>query len=633
MRVIVRETFQTSVFGKDMRAGHAPLEPGELHFDSLGTPASERYGDVYHARTGALAQAEHVFIRGNGLPERWAGRDQFTVCETGFGLGNNFLALWQAWRRCEQRPRKLHVLSFEAHPFSRDDLARGLASHSGAARRMADALLAAWPPLLPGLHRLEFEDGQLSLTLALGKVEHLARQVEASVDAFFLDGFSSARNPSMWTRELFSQLVRIARSGATAATWCSAGQVRRDLSAAGFLVERAPGFGGKRQMSRAVLRPGLGQPQRSGRGDPVLVVGGGLAAAGMAHSLALRGHEVTVMDPAFAYGPAATHTGHRCAAMSPALSRDDNPMSRVSRAGILLAGLRWQALTDATRPCGSLFRIETGEAPLWQASLAHWNYPKDWMEWCDAGATAERVGLALPTGGVWMGQGRLVRVPQLLQGLFAHERIRLQARQVASLERSAGGWCAIDEKGKRIAEAPRVVLAAARAVPPLLRQALPQLASHKLEQMQVMGGQVGYFRAGEVPGGSAVLAGAGYWLPADDGVHVGGSTYEFHVDEVKATPEGLRSVAHKVADLLGVEASQLMGAAATPAGWAGWRAAISDHLPVMAPADTEESLWVSCAYGSRGLSWMTLAGELMAARLNSEPLPLERELQRSLRVR
>src|SRR5690606_731437 len=135
----------------------------------------------------------------------------------------------------------------------------------------------------------------------------------------------------------------------------------------------------------------------------------------------------------------------------------------------------------------------------------------------------------LPTGGVWMGQGRLVRVPQLLRGLFAHERIRLQARQVASLGRCAGGWVAIDGNGRPIAEAPRVVQAAARALSPLLRQALPQPASHKLEQMQVMGGQVGYFRAGEVPGGSAVVAGAGYWLPADDGVHVGGSTYEFHV--------------------------------------------------------------------------------------------------------
>ncbi|NLC37343.1 MAG: tRNA (5-methylaminomethyl-2-thiouridine)(34)-methyltransferase MnmD, partial [Alcaligenaceae bacterium] len=241
-----------------MKPGRQSLQPGRLDFDPLGTPVSTLYGDVYHARAGALAQARYVFIRGNGLPERWAGRESFTVCETGFGLGNNFLALWQAWRDCPQRPQRLHVLSFEAHPFSREDLAVALAGHAGVLRDMADALLAEWPPLLPGLHRLEFEGGRLTLTLAFGRVEYLARQVEARADAFFLDGFSPAHNPAMWSRSLFGQLVRMASPGATAATWCSAGQVRRDLAAAGFLVTREPGFGGKRQMSRAVLRPGLG---------------------------------------------------------------------------------------------------------------------------------------------------------------------------------------------------------------------------------------------------------------------------------------------------------------------------------------------------------------------------------------
>src|SRR5690606_22709511 len=122
------------------------------------------------------------------------------------------------------------------------------------------------------------------------------------------------------------------------------------------LVSRAPGFGGKLHMSRAVLRPGLGRPLPRLRREPVIVVGGGLAGAAVAHSLALRGHAVTVLDPAFARGPGGGHEGHRCAAMTPALSRDDNPMSRLSRAGILLAALRWREFHDVCRPCGSLVR-------------------------------------------------------------------------------------------------------------------------------------------------------------------------------------------------------------------------------------------------------------------------------------
>src|SRR5690606_27791883 len=160
--------------------------------------------------------------------------DTFTICETGFGLGNNFLSLWQTWRNSPERPGRVPVLSFEAHPFSREALARGLASHTGAIRVLADALLDSCPAVLPGLHRREFEGGQLTLTLAFCQLEHLARQVEALVDAFFLDAVSPDRDPAMWLRRLFGQFVRIAHERATAATWFCAGQVKRELAAAGF---------------------------------------------------------------------------------------------------------------------------------------------------------------------------------------------------------------------------------------------------------------------------------------------------------------------------------------------------------------------------------------------------------------
>lgn len=616
-----------------MRPGHQPLQPGRLHFDADGVPASERYGDVYHARAGAIEQARHVFIQGNGLPRRWEGRDSFTVCETGFGLGNNFLALWQAWRRSSRRPGRLHVLSFEAHPFSREDLAAALTGHEGELRDMANALLGVWPPLLPGLHRVEFEEQRLTLTLAFGRIEHLSRQVEANVDAFFLDGFSPSRNPAMWSRELFGQLVRIANKGATAATWCSAGQVRRDLAAAGFLVERTPGFGGKRQMSRAVLRPGLGRALSAPERQDVLVVGGGLAGAGVAHSLALRGHEVTVLDPAFRHGPSGSHEGHRCAAMTPALSRDDNPMSRISRAGILSAGRRWAAMPDVMQACGSLLRIEDAQAALWQQSLAHWGFPKEWAAWCSADETRQRCGWPLAQGGIWLGHGAVVRPARLVASLLNQGRIRLRSEAVSTLRRVSDGWQALSEDGQVLARASRAVIAAAAETPALLAAAAPNAPQTKLSGMQRMAGQVAYFSGAGLPPTHAIVAGAGYWLPEVEGVHVGGSTYEFDVNLTCSTEAGARAVAHKVADLLGLELPVLQSAIAHPCGWAGWRMALSDHLPVIAPADKQETLWLSCAYGSRGLSWMTLAGEVLAAKLNGEPQIVERELLRGLRLR
>lgn len=616
-----------------MKARREPLQPARPVLDEHGVPRSLLYGDVYHSRAGALAQAAHVFLQGNDLPQGWRGRDTFTVCETGFGLGNNFLALWQAWRACPQRPRHLHVLSFEAHPFSAADLAQALAPHQGEAAGLAAELVKAWPPLTPGLHRLEFEGGALTLTLAFGQVEYLARQVEACVDAFFLDGFSPRVNPQMWSRELFGQLVRIANQGATAATWCSAGQVRRDLAAAGFLTTRAEGFGGKRHMTKAVLRPQLGRPVPRLLCEPVIVIGGGLAGAGVAHSLALRGHAVTVFDPAFTQGSGGSHEGHRSAAMTPALSRDDNPMSRLSRAGVLLAALRWRDLRHLQMRCGSLWRVPTDEAAMWKRALAEMRFPEEWARWCYPEETQARTGVSLSAGGVWLEAGRHVRPAGLIAALLAHERITVRAQRVAALRRQSGRWQVFTQDGEPCAEAPRVVLAAAGDTPALLAAALPDAHFDKLASVQRMAGQIGFFRAAVAPDTKAIVAGAGYWLPQNDAVHVGGSTYEFDVAVSEPTPEGFKEVAEKVAALLETEAEHLIAARAQPDGWAGWRAAVSDHLPVIGPADAEESVWLACAYGSRGLSWMTLAGEIMAARLNGEPQVVERELLKSLRPR
>ena len=132
-----------------MSSSYVPLAPATVALDAEGRLYSPAYGDVYHSPAGALGQAEHVFLRGNGLPERWRGRDAFTVCETGFGLGLNFLALWRAWRDDPARSAVLRVLAVEGHPFALADLAALLARTrrplAGLARELAAmAAAAAW---------------------------------------------------------------------------------------------------------------------------------------------------------------------------------------------------------------------------------------------------------------------------------------------------------------------------------------------------------------------------------------------------------------------------------------------------------------------------------------------------------
>jgi tRNA 5-methylaminomethyl-2-thiouridine biosynthesis bifunctional protein len=223
------------------------IEPATLTFNPDGLPVSPTYGDVYHAAAGAHAQARHVFLGGNGLPARWAGRERFVIVETGFGLGVNFMATWLAWRGDASRCRTMHFVSFEKHPFGTADLAQAHAAFPELAA-LSQALCAAWPPLVAGTHRLRCDDGRVALTLHFGDARAALPEIDERADAFYLDGFSPAKNPDLWSPALCRSLACIARSGATLATWSVAGDVRRALAAAGFEVERRPGFAGKRQM-------------------------------------------------------------------------------------------------------------------------------------------------------------------------------------------------------------------------------------------------------------------------------------------------------------------------------------------------------------------------------------------------
>ena len=221
------------------------VEPAALSYDGHGTPTSERYGDVYASRDGALGQARHVFLGGTATAERWRGRPQFVILENGFGLGVNFLAAWQAWRAEPARPHRLHFVSIERHPLPASALVEATPPELA---ELAAQLAAQWPRPIAGLHRCEFESGRVVLTLAFGDARALAPALRLGADALFLDGFAPDRNPEMWEPALLRSLARLVRPDSRVATWSTARPVRDALAVAGYQLELVAGFGRKRQM-------------------------------------------------------------------------------------------------------------------------------------------------------------------------------------------------------------------------------------------------------------------------------------------------------------------------------------------------------------------------------------------------
>lgn len=220
-------------------------------------PHSPRFDDVYRSRTGGLRQAQTVFLGGCHLPQRWANAMSFCVLETGFGLGLNFLATWQAWLDDPRRCDWLHYVAIEAYPVSPADLLRSTQALNPANPSLvalAQELAHVWDRLQPGLQQFNFSNGSVSLTLAIGEVQPMLSALNQMADAVFLDGFSPAKNPEMWSQSTMEAVAAHCRPGCTLASYSVAASVRQALKNAGFSVRRRPGVPPKWQRLEAQYR-------------------------------------------------------------------------------------------------------------------------------------------------------------------------------------------------------------------------------------------------------------------------------------------------------------------------------------------------------------------------------------------
>jgi tRNA U34 5-methylaminomethyl-2-thiouridine-forming methyltransferase MnmC len=212
----------------------------ELTWREGKTPVSERFDDPYFSLDNGLAETVHVFLNGNDLPDRFA--PGFHIAELGFGTGLNLLAVLDAWRKSGTEG-PLRFTTFEAYPMAPEDMIRAQAAFPEVGD-IAEELAQHWGPT-----RIELPD--LHLDIVTGDARETLPHWEGQADAWFLDGFSPAKNPEMWGEALMAAVFNKTRDGGTAATYTAAGHVRRALEAAGFDVTRIPGYGRKRHMTQA----------------------------------------------------------------------------------------------------------------------------------------------------------------------------------------------------------------------------------------------------------------------------------------------------------------------------------------------------------------------------------------------
>ncbi|MGE6326629.1 FAD-dependent 5-carboxymethylaminomethyl-2-thiouridine(34) oxidoreductase MnmC [Psychrobacter pacificensis] len=330
----------------------------EWQMDDTGNmvPVSGEFGDVYFSHADGLAETRHVFLAHNQLPDRLAHlapKQCFTIAELGFGTGLNFLATWLLWRQLRDTypqlaDARLHFITTEKFPIPLADLTHILALWGERAPELGpliEPLLAAYPPLIAGCHRLDFSYDNLTVDIWLGDAAQSLSKLaiersqqsapQPHIDAWFLDGFAPSCNSTLWADSIFAQMQRLSRPHTTAATYSCAGIVKRGLKEHGFAIKKVKGFGRKREMLTAIMTDtdhidvtsdnkscdneshDAKQITTDSTFNHTAIIGAGVSGLLTAWSLANRGIAVTLLDKT---APLAGASGNPRALLAPKMT-------------------------------------------------------------------------------------------------------------------------------------------------------------------------------------------------------------------------------------------------------------------------------------------------------------------------
>lgn len=620
-----------------------------------GQPQSDEFGDVYFSTAGGIAETEYVFLQQNKLPELWQGKADFVIAETGFGTGLNFLTTVKHWLNNTNTPSKLHFISTEKYPLSKQDLQQVL-SIWPEFDELRDELIAAYPPATSGFHQRWLFDNRVSLQLLQGDAVDMLSQLKARVDVWYLDGFSPDKNPQMWSDEIFKQMARLSHQGSRFSTYTAAGFVRRGLQAAGFEVEKVTGFGKKREMLSGHMNqdlcvprsaPWFYLPKNKIAIKKAAVIGAGIAGVTTAWALAKQGWQVELIDQHKTIAGAAS--GNPLAVILPRLGLDNSVDTEFYFQAYLKTVFELNSLAQQYK---DLDWQQTGVLQLPSSErikkqIKQINKISDLAELVSADQSSQISGLDIkhdclfyPEAGFISPESLCRLLMQSVNNVHCH-----LGREVSKLNRVNNKWQLLDKNHQKIVEADAVVLANAASV--------GQFEQTSWMGVQSVKGQLSYLSSNatsrliKMP-----VCYEGYVLPEHNGQHIVGATFspnDCSSDiKIKDHSKNLVDINHWIEDLFSIDAEKINGRASI-------RAVSNDRMPIVGPVADEcfyrknyydlskgkpeykytnaeylPNLYMNVAHGSRGFTSAFLCAELLATQLGNQPLPVSEKIYHGL---
>lgn len=612
-----------------------PLSSSDLEWRGV-TPVSQEYNDVYFSVEGGLDESEHNFINATGLPHAWMGREHFTIAETGFGTGINFLATW-ALHQKQNSGGTLTFISCEKHPLSEDVLSE-THSHFPSLTSLSGELRASYPPTSSGFHLRLFDGGKVRLLLLFGDAAEMFAKLNAKIDAWYLDGFTPTKNPDMWSADLFKQIGRLSTSGARLGTFTAARTVFDGLTDVGFTVSKSKGHGKKRNHITATFtseeQPAT--PQKTwhssdnGRSGDVLVVGAGIAGAATAAALRRMGRTVRVLSSEL----------HECASevpvaiLSPRFIKDTSPHAAFLTTSTAHALARQEIKSNLLDPSGlTLHPSPEMDEKRMVATEAMLNWPTSWLRQDGKSQKFDKSGT--------------VKSAEVLAALL--DDIEMVSGTVKQMQNHADHWSVTLTDGSKL-KASNIVIAAGMGCKDIEATAdLPIIANR---------GQVGIFDAEklcELPPETHSFG--GYLSPeyTDGGKTVrllGSSFTKWPTSDTTWNVPRAEDRQHYIGRLNTATGSCISDDIEAEYQWIGLRATTSDHFPLVGPVpdwdafkehiapykydtniklsgDTpyQKGLFVLTGMGSKGYQHAFLSAEVIASMITgtASPIPHDQE--------
>jgi tRNA 5-methylaminomethyl-2-thiouridine biosynthesis bifunctional protein len=630
-------------------------------------PFSVQYEDVYHSSTSGIDQSRYVFVEGNNLIPRWQSLsfgEKFTIAETGFGMGLNFLLSWQLWEQYAPKTCQLHFISCEKHPLSEKDLIKCL-SYWPQLKKQAKEFIAHYPVLTPGYHHFSFYKGKIKLTLMLGDAlacfeqllicgdSILERELRASfVDAWYLDGFAPAKNQSMWSESLMQVIALLSKKGTSLATYTAAGCVKKHLSQQGFIVEKSKGFGPKRHMIKAYLNSfpeyhvnprhtpwHVNKTQRYST-KSAIIIGAGLAGCFTAYSLAQRGWKIRLIDELPKVGQGAS--ANQQAVLFPKLSAYNSPLTQFMLSAFLYAVRVYQRILNQINIGelkGSLLLAYNQKEEAAQASLYSWlmAYPELGIL-VDSLQASELAGLPLRQKGLFIPYSGWINSPALCQFLVNTKGITLIKNTSVEQLTFDKKWI-VNEYETEV-----VILANGHKI--------NSFKEANYLPIKPIRGQMSAIPSTSISDALKIpVCSKGHILPSLDGIHRFGATYELKAADPAIKNQDDLVNLNKLTQL----AADVLWPQEIVDHWAGVRATTPDYMPVVGPVANESEfmnlysglqsnskrwiaqvapyypgLYACTGFGSRGLTTIPLCAEWLASLINQEASFLPRTVQQAL---